>query len=662
MRSAALSFLLFPLLFACGDDRRTPPADAGLDAVADADAGPPPPPEQCASFAAPGDGPRFADATARWGVDVAGLDVLANRVSTGDLNGDGYPDVIVHRGGSHNPNDFTAEPRAYNYRVLMNVDDGSGGRRFEDRTRESNYGVTRSDGPDIGRAAHFAVYADFDDDGDLDILSGTNGDPNNVSTDPGHRSELLLNDGNGVFSLGPMSAVIAGSEGGGRIVTTSGAALLDYDRDGLLDAFIGNWYAQYGRSLYGLQDVLARNTGGGAFEELTDVAGLRTEGDVTERDTAAPAYGVTACDVDQDGDTDLLVSAYGRRWNQLWLREGDGFREVGEESGFGGDENEDFSDNEFYRCFCQTTGTCTAPPARVACDRPLWNDGTDDHPFRLNGNTFSTACADVDADGDMELYSAEIVHWHIGASSDSSQLLVNGGADSSGVPTFSRPGNAAMGLEVPRVGTSWNEGGISSGLADLDNDGLMDALLGTSDYPDQALWIYRQLAGGTFEDVSGFSGVNHPCAPGFSLADLDRDGDLDLLVASSTARNCSDTWSEGPPLRIYENLTGQDANWTQLHLEGAGAAAGGANRSAIGALVRVTAGGVTQTREVQAGHGHFGLQHDLDVTIGLGSTCQIDSIEVLWPDAAGTTERFENVRANYRITVRQGEPLAYITE
>jgi hypothetical protein len=76
--------------------------------------------------------------------------------------------------------------------------------------------------------------------------------------------------------------------------------------------------------------------------------------------------------------------------------------------------------------------------------------------------------------------------------------------------------------------------------------------------------------------------------------------------------------------------------------------------------VKVTAGGVTQTREVQAGHGHFGVQHDLDVTVGLGASCSIDVLEIRWPDPAGTVERFESVPANYRIVARQGEGLEYL--
>ncbi len=656
-----LSILLMHVVLAgCGGGRPSG-ADAGLDA-APSDAGPPPPPERCATFTAPGPGPSFRDVTDAWGVGPSGLDVLANRVAVADIDGDGFPDIVVHLAGGQAAVDLTVAPRDLPYRVLMNRPGASGGRTFEDATLSSNYGALREPVAGTGRRAHLAGFADLDDDGDIDAISVTYGDPTQAATDPGHRNEILLNDGTGVFTLAPPSPAIVGSDDGSRLFPATTITFVDHDRDGLLDAYIGAWYARYGTSLWGVQNVLARNMGGGAFEDVTDAVGLTTPGDIDQHDTAQPTYGVTACDVDLDGDTDLLVSAYGRRWNQLFLRDGGGYREVGEASGFDADNLLDYSDNEFYRCYCQTTGSCTAPAPRIACDGLYWNDGLDDQPFRLGGNTFTTACADVDNDGDMDLYSAEIHHWHIGESSDSSQLLVNDGPDATGTPIFSRPGNAATGLSVPHVGVSWNEGGITSALADLDNDGLMDALLGTSDYPDQALWIYRQDPGGTFTEMSAAAGAMHPCAPGFALADFDRDGDLDLAVASSTARDCAAIWADGPALRIYENTTGQDANFTEIHLEGAGAAANGANRSAIGAIVRVSAGGVTRTREVEGPHGHFGVENDLDVTIGLGATCAIDSIEVRWPDAAGTVETFADVRANYRLVIRQDAGLSYVTE
>jgi hypothetical protein len=582
-------------------------------------------------------------------------DVRGGRVSTGDLDGDGYPDVVVHAVGNHNRPDLTKPPNEWTYRVMMNRPAPGGGRRFEDHTLGSGYPALRVPETDRGRSAQFAIFADLDDDGDLDVVSGTYADRDHPETDPGDRSEILLNDGHATFTLAPEGAI----SGDGSPLPTTSATLLDHDRDGILDVYVGNWYQSYGRSYQGVQDRLWRGLGDGTFEDVTAAVGLSTSGASPSLASAPrPTYGVTACDLDLDGDVEILSSSYGRQPNLLWRRDGSRYREVGVASGFAADGLTDYTDNELYRCYCQTTGRCTAPAPRIACDALYWAAGTDDQPWRLGGNTFTTACGDVDNDGDLDVYSAEIAHWHIGSSSDPSQLLLNDGVRS-GVPVLRRPGNRTTGLQIPHVGTSWNEGAITAALADVDNDGLMDVVVGTSDYPDQYLYFFRQQQSGTFREAARTGGLTHACAPSFALADLDRDGDLDLVVTSSTTRDCRARWPNGPEVRVYENTTGQDANWTQIHLEGAGAAAGGANRSAIGAIVRVTAGGVTRTRVVQGGYGHFGMQHDLDVTVGLGEACAIDSIEVLWPDAQRTMDRFEDVRASYRIVIRQGEGLSY---
>lgn len=646
----------------CGNSARRggDPVDAGApgDGGADVDAGPPAPPARCASFTAPGPGPSFRDATADWDVDATGVNV-----SAADLDGDGWADLIIHAAGGNVRNDFTKPPRDWIYHVLMNRPKDGGGRHFVDRTLESGYGALREPVADVGRAAQLAVMADVDDDGDLDVFSSAYANRDDPAADVGDRSELLLNDGTGVFSLDPVRQPAIMGSADGRAVPSVGASFVDYDRDGWIDLFVGYWYYSYGRSYSGVQDKLSRGMGGGLFEEVTDSLGLTTPGAAGTRNSSRATYGVTACDIDLDGDADLIESAYGREWNQLWLQQDGAFRDVAQAAGYDGDTNIDYSDNEFYRCYCASIGGCpgVARP-RVTCGTGGWNAGVDDQPWRNNGNTFTTACGDVDDDGDQDLYTAEIHHWHIGGSSDSSELLLNTGADADGVPVFERPGDAAMGLSVPHVGASWNEGGISAGMADLDNDGFVDILLGTSDYPDQFLWIYRQNADRTFGETSAASGVQHACGHSFAAVDLDRDGDLDLVVTSSTARDCARAWPDGPETRVYENLSGQDADWTQIHLEGAGAAAGGANRAAIGTVVRVTAGGVTRTREVQGGYGVAGQQHDLDVTIGLGGACMIDDIEVRWPDAAGTVEHFTNVPARYRLVIRQGEGLTYLSE
>ena len=123
-----------------------------------------------------------------------------------------------------------------------------------------------------------------------------------------------------------------------------------------------------------------------------------------------------------------------------------------------------------------------------------------EQPWRLGGNTFTTWCGDLNGDGLNDLYSAEIHHWHIGQSSDSSELLVNTPLPDGGI-SFVRPGNQATGMIFPHPTSDWNEGGLMAAGGDLDNDGRMDMVVAASDYPDQFGLIFHQKPNGTFEEV-----------------------------------------------------------------------------------------------------------------------------------------------------------------
>lgn len=601
-------------------------------------------------------GTLFIDATEGWNLGKLGLNLTGNRLTVADLDGDGYPDLVVHAVSSNARQSLDGGKRLVWQLMNRPTPDG----RYRTFVDESGNGLFEVMGGSTTqyRSAQLAVFGDVDNDGDLDAFSGTYTDPTRPDTDPHDRSEILLNDGTGHFTFAPESDTTPLPN---QLMPTTSAAFTDADRDGRLDVFVGNWYEDYGGSYLGVQARLFHGQGTGQFTDVTSASNLAT--DATGFSTFTnhrPAYGVTACDVDGDGAPELMVSAYGRQPNLLYRNDGAGhFADQSVASGFASDGNTDYRDNENFRCWCSANRTSPAcqgvTSPSIQCPTPAtasWGVGTDDQPWRNGGNTFTTWCGDVDGDGKNELYNAEIHHWWAGGASDSSELLEN--VSTPGEARFTRPGNASTGLAFPHVGVSWNEGGLMAAGGDLDNDGRLDLVVAASDYPDQFGLVFQQQPDGRFVDQGLAWGLHHECMSGLAIADFDRDGDLDVLAGASTARDCARRWSKNE-VRLYENQA-VDTKWLLLHLEGDGTTA---NRAAIGARVTVKAGGHTVTREVSGGYGHFGMQNDLTVHVGLGGCEGADEVTVRWPDAQGTTQTFTRLPANQFMRLKQGSPEAF---
>ena len=638
-RSAAGSLALTVVVSALGAGGCTTDVVVAPAPAPEPDAAEAPPPAQCKPGAPAPAGAWFTDVTEEVGLGG----VVALRVSSADLDGDGLPDLVLHT--MPNKRDTADAPSK---RVFMNR-----GGRFEDTTLTSGLMDSR-DGPGTGRLSHFSVFADVDNDGDLDLFDGAFIDSNTDPTAKKDVSEIYLNDGKGNFTRAPSSAPSY------RALPMSGASFVDYDRDGIVDLFVGTFYD----GAEGAGNFLFHGLGAGVFDDAslpTKVMRPETFGarDAWLRgENRRPAYGVTVCDIDDDGDPDLIVSAYGRGYNELWRNDGGVFTEIGMGTPFAADANTDYkSDNGFYQCWCsQNPGKCPESESKpvISCDRISWTPGFDDQPARNGGNTFTTACGDIDNDGDMDIIHAEIRHWHIGGSSDPSQIIKND--LSGGAPSWTRVPNDAKGLLRKPTRSDWNEGDMDVGMVDFDNDGLKDIWLSSSDYPDTWGSLFHQNPDGSFTDVTDVAGAKHYHAHAFAAVDIDGDGDLDLIVATSNARCSGDPkCAPKPVIRVFRNDIGSANNHVKVRLHGKGA--GGSNAAGIGAKVTVVSGGVKQVQEVGGGYGHFGLQHDTVLTFGLGGTCAIDEIQVRWPDGKSTVQTFKGVVANYLVDLTEGEEL-----
>ena len=576
-------------------------------------------------------------------VDVAGAaglkDVPGKIVALADLNGDGWLDVVLDRRRaffSDHGTKLTETDLGIAYPTLKVVP------------------MTAEGKPDDAKAAEREIlpqvlhFADLDGDGDLDAYAGVHSDWewfDEAATkwvtvpecDPGVRTTIWLNDGQGKFTRGPDSGLTAKDAFG----PASAVTVVDYDHDGRADLFEGREYRRYG-VLYGCGvDRLWKGDGKGGFEEVTEQAGMMLVAEPGLPNSARPSYGVTAADFDGDGWTDLLTMAYGRQWNLQWRNQGDGtFKDIGLATGFAGD---DITHGKY--------------PEQVK--RPA------EQPFRSNGNTFDCATSDFDADGDLDCFLGEIQHWWGGDSSDPPALLVNLGKDQG----FKFERHSVRDFLPPREfrEKGFNYGDLHAGWLDYDLDGNLDLLIASGDYPDgQFLRLYRQKDDHTFEEVTTAAGFAWEGCGGISIGDFDRDGDPDILVGRSFMRLSAEhrtKYMNGITVAapgLFRNDAGNRSgnHWLNVRLEGQGA--GHANRAGLGARIYVTAGGRTQMREIRSGSGLGNHQDPVEQMFGLGKADKIERVVVRWPDGKLTEQTFEGVPMDRFVTLIEGEAAARV--
>lgn len=411
------------------------------------------------------------------------------------------------------------------------------------------------------------AFADYDNDGDLDLYvsnGGSLGDGDNI---------LYRNDGAAGFSDVTDAAGVADADNG------TGVVFADFDRDGDQDLFI----AKGGFSSFGQPNRMFRNEGTGLFRDISAEAGL---------DVSRSSYAAVVGDYDLDGFLDLYVSQ---------LR--------GQEATFYKNRQgrfEDVTRTKRILSFFQYSGAAAAFSdydndgdidlyAGVFGDFDRFYAAVGDTAYAVasvggEGDMVGVALGDYDEDGDLDVYTVN--------QNGRSALYQNHIALSTFLDVGSESGTENMAL------------GTGCAFVDFDSDGDLDLMVVNAFTSNLA---YVNLGDGTFLDqAQAFGLADTSRTRAVLVGDIDGDGDPDAYVIN-----------EGTHNRLYANGGGSNG-WVSVHARGVVS-----NPDAVGARLTAWVGGRSMLREVNGTAGmsyssrvtHFGL----------GPARQIDSLVVQWP-------------------------------
>lgn len=490
-------------------------------------------------------------------------------ISVVDFDRDGWQDLYVTNSGEGSRN-----------ALYRNQHDGT----FRDVATEMNVADVNhlETGVSMG-----AVWGDYDNDGYEDLFLYKWGQP-----------ELFHNDAGKSFTR------VTSTAGLPAWVNANTALWFDYDRDGRLDIFLGGYYAEnvnlwhlettkmmpesFEYAKNGGRKYLLHNLGGGAFEDVTERAGINTR---------RWALASAATDLRGTGYPDLFIANdYGV--SELYFNDGGkSFRDVGEQTGVGfapkSGMNAAFGDVLNQGRFAIYVTNISEEGVLIQGNN-LWvpKEGTSGDSLKydnlaramgveLGGWSFGAQFGDLNNDGQLDLY------------------LTNG--------YVSAEKGTDYWYDFSKVA-----GGNSAIISDAQNWPAMKGR-SLSGYQQKKVWLND--GAGRFADVAQAVGATDVFdGRAVALVDLWNRGVLDVVVAN-----------ERGPLLVYKNTAAPENSWIAFRLEGVES-----NRSAIGAQVTLYWNGQQQVQQVSGGSG-FCAQNQRPLHFGLGRDARVEKVVIRWP-------------------------------
>lgn len=438
----------------------------------------------------------------------------------------------------------------------------------------------------IGIQAGASVWGDFNNDGRIDCYA-VNG---------GAGDKIYRNNGDGTFTD------VTSSSGFSNPNPTVMPIWFDFNRDAKLDLFIANGRTESAGQEQYFPDQLWKGNGDGTFTNITDETFIPVaeKNGSPDGDAFLDCWGAAPCDYNADRMTDIFVATYRLAPDLLYKNRGqDNFSEEGESSG--------------------VRGVSTAEPYYF-------------------GHGIGADWGDYDNDGDVDLVVGNLGHpdWR-GQVSNPSLVYRNNGA--TGGFTFEEV-HQQLGIKFfeMNAGVLW---------LDIDNDGHLDLwhcqyayLAAGSSEPRRLSRLYR--SGGTaenfrFRDITWHTGALVHGAWTAARGDFDRDGDIDIIVASPT-----------DAVKLFRN--DYPRNGRSLRFRLVGSPANGISMDGYGTTIAVYAGGKQFFRDLQGGgSGATATQNSNEIHLGVGWAENADSVVVTF--ANGVIRKFEGVRTNHSYTI-----------
>lgn len=490
------------------------------------------------------------------------------------------------------------------------------------------------------------AFIDYDADGWPDILLVNSMDW------PGHKRQrstlkLYRNNRNGTFTDVTKAAGLDLEFYG------MGVAVADYDNDGFPDIFL---------SCVG-QSRLFHNSGNGTFVDVTKSAGLLGKQGLS---TSAIWF-----DYDRDGLLDLFVCNYVR-----WTAEHDVFCSLDGKSksyctpeAYRGDTCWLFHNrgNGTFEDVTSTSGIFDTSSkslgvALIDYDNDGWPDlfvANDTQPNKLYRNLRNGKFRDVAVEAGLAFSNEGKARAGMGVdiadfdnSGRPSILITNFDNEMLGLYRSNGKSFDDVANQTGLGAASRNTLGFGCVFFDANLDGRLDLAVANGHIDDtvrnirgnvgyaQPPQLFLNTGDGKFVDVASQTGggfATPKVGRGLAVADFDRDGDLDLLMTTNNGPAC---------LFRNDQLSGNRS--IRLRLVGTKS-----NRDAIGAVVRLYAGGQTQTRLVRSGSSYLS-QSELPLTFGIGHNDQIEKVVIDWP--SGGTEEHVKLSAGktYQVTESKG--------